>query len=574
MKTLIIAGYINDELRYGTHLIDLADKNFIEYLLLNTSFSNHKISIICSPLVFDNENKERFGLDYPLITENMDMVEDWLKKNMGKYDVIISLSDILLYMELPEYIKMKTVISFNTVSLKEGLSYDDFVTGSEMSSASLFSLEPLSSQMIVWRYIEEPQRYICRLSDGTIQHYWGYKALCTYIERMASEERVIADTQEQYKIPANEYVLKYNEIYENFQKYNSNNLLCHLIIRYGDEFMISYLKDPSTFFVCNRNIGTNKMSNKFNYPIHPDYQKQLTFLTMFPNNEMILFFRSHSNFLQTKFVIPHYPVGYPLSQPYMFEQMCSIGLKEYVEGNGYYFIYEEGYGYYLVIKQSASTKYAFNEISHITDDMVTLSDIKYPFVLNGVTYRELNKNIVTTNKKVLYCGADDECLYHLNIKKENAYFYNVFQKFDKEMYAGTLHPNIKYDIILFCGTYNFLNLSTSEVISFFQWLYSLLTKDGIVYIVGLNGTQRNPISDAQYIINKYKTEYWQLKVHESATMFNKRICRHSDYDSGCLLPWNPLEDETILMIQNEGFSYSKHLLNNKQSIYLHKFAKK
>ena len=157
-----------------------------------------------------------------------------------------------------------------------------------------------------------------------------------------------------------------------------------------------------------------------------------------------------------------------------------------------------------------------------------------------------------------------------NINSKQIYQHNKFSGFNEQIYLGKINPNIKYDHIIFAGTYHMMALSHDEVERYWDWLYLMLEKQGKVYIIGQDLVEPKGESKTQIIVGQSALGTYQIMYNELASCNAKR---YALFNQKILTYFNPLDTISMNVITKQ-FNYKKIPYSPKSEIYIHVFTKK
>lgn len=576
MNFLIIAGHISYDARKYEHLIDLYDKNLISNVILPIMNDRDKIDIVCSPNCFNSTaNDDR--LSYKMITENESLACEWIKKNISKYDFIIALSDVFGHLKDDATIKTKPCIVFNTLAIDGGITWNDF------ESLNLHSVNMMGAACSISRFIEEPLRYyICHKDKSQFETY-GYESLKSYFVKLISKHQYKIDIAKIKAMPTLKQTLDYNAIYNGVKALNINwldidklSILLH--DRSLNRYLISFAKDNTTFaMISQREQGTDSGHVEVSNSIPFSYFKMAHMLKLRLTFNICIFFPALHNFLNTVYVIPNYPNGVMTSRSDLRDILDEVFFSRDVEFMKSFIVYEEGRGYYIVAKSTEDL------ISCLGDQkLITHNQRPIFYRYDNTAAEEIQKNLSTkfwqtfnskTNIKRDDRVLDMEAISDIvldNINSKQIYQHNKFSGFNEQIYLGKINPNIKYDHIIFAGTYHMMALSHDEVERYWDWLYLMLEKQGKVYIIGQDLVEPKGESKTQIIVGQSALGTYQIMYNELASCNAKR---YALFNQKILTYFNPLDTISMNVITKQ-FNYKKIPYSPKSEIYIHVFTKK
>lgn len=577
MKILVIAGHISYDARRYEHLIDLYDKNIINNVILPMMSNKDKIDIVCSPNCFGSLNNDP-RLSYKLIVENEKLCCDWIIKNISKYDFIIALSDVFGSLKDEAVIKSKPCIVFNTLGIDGGITWDDFM------SLNWHSVTMAGAICAITRFIEEPLRYYICHKDSSQFEMFGYESLKGYLSKILVKTQYKIDIANIKAMPTLKQALDYETAYNSIKALDISWLDIDLVSilmhdKEQDRYLISFAANNKTFaLVSLREQGTECGRVEVSYKIPFEYFKMAHMLKLKHNFNICIFFPSRHNFLNSLYIIPNYPDGNMTSRSEIRNIINETFFERDVEFMKAFAVYEEGRGYYIVGRSLEDAMSLLAEQRLLTHnkkpifyrDNITLTKTLQDN-LSGKFWKEFNAiSNIKKDDRVLDMDAISNIVLD-NINKNTQLFqHNTFYNFEEKLYYGKLSPYVKFDHIIYAFTYNAMALSHSEIERYWDWISSMLSEKGKVYIIGQDLIEPQGESKTKMIVGQSALGTYQINYNELASANAKR---YAVVNGNILTYFNPLDTMSMDIITKQ-FKYEKVPYSKKSEIYIHIFTKK
>lgn len=560
---LLIGGYIAHAPHKYSHLIDIEDKKIIEALV--DKYPKETIHIVSSPGCFNEAMKDK-GAQYKLISEDQDVVQGWLQSNYGKYATIIALSDGCVPPSLAG-LSLKKFVIFNTdILTNEGetdWTYGNIVT------ANIDAIDIFYTRMSVFRFIQDSDQFYVTDNHGSTHAIYGIENVTNYIIKIESAIECEIELYQPQKFPSDELVNVYNSYQECIGNFGINMSLL-VYDRNSKSYMMSEAKDNKTFaMIYEAYIGTETGRTKSAYDISMDFFKMAVALkAIYGKMNCCVHWDASYNYMLTRYTVSPYPFSYLPSQEIWRDQVRKVEpIKNGINDNDWGLIYEEGHGYYLIATSPKTLAIAIREMSMINapigDNEYILNNskqnlLKLNYDLSVQVYDKLVKPIISEyqNPNVLVMNnIDDNAGALTGLSRNQMFFSNPFGKM-KAAFNGPIHPLMKYDIILFYGSYEYQLLSFSEQLLKWKRMKSMLAKGGRILIVGTYQKKHDNEASDEVYIDRVKGKVVSYRFSPASVSENKRVVAINSSDISLTLPYSPLEND-LLNILEEDFVISK-----------------
>lgn len=580
--SLIVAGHISQEPRKWQYMLELYDKQLIEAMSIHPCFSKQEKHIVCSPGVFQEDWRDKYGLVYKSITDHPVFAHEYLEKQYMKYDNIFLISDVGCNQIITTAMKLKNLFVFNTATMEDELTWQEF------QQLNWDTIDIYNAKLSITRFIEEPYRfYVFGPNHMSVTRY----GINSIVELLASyvnpSAKVEIQLYEKEKFPSDEQVGLYNEARKILSEEAppwmdqwQTDILIH--DKQTQELLCSAVIDNSTFaIIANDTRGTKSGKVCASYEVSKDIIKYNTIMQWAKNGNYLFHWDAEENYLNTQYVIAH-QLAHSVPNKEQIKEMLDC-VKPF-EHQNYYLIYEEGHGYYIIAKDTCSILQAFRgirlmykpncwNIQHIDEDDLNeliLSGHTSSFYSSTIgTEIDLKKSPIILDLESI--GAD--LMDKSSLPKTNVFYHSPFYKKHSCQYAGIHNPHMKYDLIIIWGSYPLIGLSLREVKAHFEWLYSLLTKDGKIIITGLPMFEDVSPSEHKYYINRSAIGYQQIQYQPSAHYLTKRTAIISNNKTEAIAPWSPVTEAVINTAKEIGLKVKHSCYNKKTDMHVFIFSK-
>ena len=554
---LIIGGYIAHTPHKYSHLIDIEDKKLTEAII--NKYPKEVIHIVSSPGCFNDTFKEK-GAQYKLVSEDQDVVQNWVKSNYGKYATIIALSDGCIPPSLAG-LSLKKFVMFNTDILSnEGES--DW-TYKNIIAANADSIDIFYARMSIFRFIQDSEQFYVTDNHFSTHSIYGIEHVIDYISKITAAIECEVELYQPKKFPEDELV----DIYNSYQSVINNfNLNMSLLVydRSKLAYMMSEMKDNKTFaMIYEGYIGTETGRTKSAYDISMDFFKMAVALkSIYGKMSCCVHWNASYNYILTRYTVSPCPFGYLPNKELWSDQIRKVEpIKNGIVDSNWGLIYEEGHGYYLIATSPETLRYAIKEMAMMNAPLgdneyvlnSTQNKLNLNYDLSLQVYDKLVRPIVSEyqNANILAMNNIDDNVGALTgLSRHQLFFSNPFGKM-KAAFNGPMHPLMKYDIILFYGSYEYQQLSFSEQLLKWKKMKSMLTKGGRILVVGTYQKKHDNEASDEVYIDRFKGKVVSYRFSPASVAENKRTIAINSSDMALTLPYSPLENDLLNLLDSE-----------------------
>jgi hypothetical protein len=329
--------------------------------------------------------------------------------------------------------------------------------------------------------------------------------------------------------------------------------------------------------ISQKEQGTETGHVEVSHSIPFEYFKMIHMLKLKVNFNTCIFFPSTHNFLNTIYVIPNYPNGVMTNRTELRNIVDEVFFSRDIEFMKSFIVFEEGRGYYII-------GYNADNVINCLAEQRLLTHNQHPvFYRNDNSASEqIQKNLSSKFWQVFNSHAnikkddrvlDMEAISDIvsdNITNAQIYQHNKFYGFNEQIYFGKIHPTVKYNHIIFAGTYHMMALSHNEVERYWDWLHLMLSQNGKIYIIGQDLIEPKGESKLQLTVGQSALGTYQILYNELASSNAKR---YAIFNGKILTYFNPLDTISMNIITKQ-FNYKKIPYSPKSEIYIHVFSKK
>lgn len=553
---LIIGGYIAPVPHRYSNLIDIEDKKITESLV--KKYAKEKVHIVCSPECFNEELKE-LGAQYKLITEDQSVAQEWFKVNYGKYATIIALSDGCVPPSLSG-LSLKKFVIFNTdVLSNEGesdWSYNNLI------AANMDAIDVFYARMSVFRFIQDSEQFYITDNHCSTHAQYGIEGMVDYISLIDTAIDCEIEIYQPKKFPSDDLVDVYNSYHKHIAGFQNMSLLVYE--RDTRTYMISDMKDNKTFaMIYEQYIGVDTGRTKVAYDVSMDlFKMAVAMRATYQKMSCCVHWDSPFNYMLSRYIVSPYPFSILPNKDLWANQIKQVEpLCDSINDKDWGLVYEEGHGYYLVATSPKTLRQGLKELAMLCAPIESNkyvwnyneSKLALNYDLSLQVYDKIVKPVISeySNPNILVMNnIDDNVSCLTGLSRNQIFFSNPFGKM-KACFNGPIHPLMKYDIILFYGSYEFQLLSFSEQLLKWKKMKSMLTKDGRILIVGPYQRKHDNEANDEIYIDQYKGTVATYRRTSASTSTSKRTVAFNSSEIGLLLPYSPLETDLLNTLADE-----------------------
>ncbi len=551
---LIVSGYIAHAPHKYSHLIDIEDKKIVEALI--NKYDKEIIHIVSSPGAF-NEAFKSDRVYYKLISEDQDLVQNWISANYGKYATIISVSDGCITPSLSG-LSLKKLILFNTDIMGND---QDPMNLNSVIAINADSLDIFYGRIAVFRFIQDSEQFYITDNHLSTHMAYGIDNMVNYITSLDTAKECEIELYQPKSFPDEDLVATYKEYHDIISDLQIN---MHMLIydRTSETYMMSGDKDNSTFAIIqNKYIGVETGRTKVSYDIPMDFFKMAVALKIKSQMHCCIHWDALYNNMMSRYIVRPYPFSYLPSKDIWRTQIDTVApAVDSINDLGWGLIYEEGHGYYLIATSPNTLGMAFREIMMLTAPIsnneyllnATANKAGINWNLKKSVYDKLVKSIISeySTPQILIANNIDDNILSTDISKQQMFYSNPLSK-NINCFNGPIHPQMKYDIILFYGTYEYQSLSYSEQLLKWKKMKSMLSDGGKIIIVGPYQRKHDNSGKNEIEIETYKGGVVTYRTTPASETTTKRTMAINSSEASFTCPYSPLETDLLNVLAND-----------------------